>query len=239
MKQYLTISFCLLGIISFGQDTIYLDKDLKKGTPIEYYQIVKHNQSDTNRATETTYFKSGQIKSETRFSNYTKGEVDGNCKEYYKNGQIKEDTEYKFGKMNGLNLTYWKNGTPKRIDTYENDKLIKGQCFNSQGMDTLYFAYEIMAEFPGGTNGLFEYIAKELKYPHQSRDNGIQGKVLIGFMVNENGSVSDVTIEQSVNDEIDAEAIRIVLKMPKWGPAMLDGEACKIKFTMPINFVLR
>lgn len=240
-KQTLIILFLLPTLMVFGQDTTYFDYDWNKVSSIKhasYYKIVLHEQADTNRATETVYFKSGQIKTHKNYSNYKDKELDGKLKEWYENGQLRKDIDYKDGKKNGKLLTYWDNGKPKRIDVYENDKLIEGKCINSDGIETIHYDYEKMPEFPGGINELMQYVVKETKYPNKSRKKGIEGRVLVGFIVNQNGTISDIKIVQSVNDELDEEAMRVVRNMPKWEPGMEDGEAVRVAFNLPIKFRL-
>ena len=240
-KNTLMILFLLSTLIAVGQDTIYLDYELNKVSSIKhasYYKTVLNEQADTNRATEIVYFISGQIKTLKSYSNYKDKKLDGKLKEWYENGQIRKDIDYKDGKKNGQLLTYWDNGKPKRIDTYENDKLIEGKCINSDGAETIHYDYVKIPEFPGGINELMQYLVIELKYPNKSRKKGIEGRVLVNFIVNKNGAISNIKIVQSVNDELDKEAIRVVKNMPKWEPGMEDGEAVRVAFNLPINFKL-
>ena len=241
MRKLLTILFFVPSAILLGQDTTYFDNDWNKVSSFKnskYYEIVVHNQADTNRATETIYFKSGQIKVQKSYSVYKDKKLDGKLKVWYESGQLRKDIDYKNGKKNGQLLTYWDNGKPKRIDTYENDKLIEGKCLNSDGIETIHYDYEKMPEFPGGINELMQYLVKETKYPNKSRKKGIEGRVLVGFIVNKYGTIVDIKIVQSVNDELDKEAMRVVKKMPKWEPGMEDGEAVRVAFNLPIKFSL-
>ena len=240
-KKTLIILFLLPTLMIFGQDTTYYDYEWNKVSSIKlasYYKIVLLEQADTNTAIETVYFKSGQIKSHKEYSNYNDKKLDGKLNEWYENGQIRKDIDFKYGKKSGKLLTYWNNGNPKRIDVYENDKLIEGKCINSDGIEAIHYDYEKMAEFPGGINEFMQYVAKETKYPNKSRKKGIEGRVLVGFMVNKNGTISDIKIVQSVNKELDEEAIRVVRNMPKWEPGMEDGEAVGVSINLPISFVL-
>lgn len=241
MKKNFTLTFFLLTIITWGQDTIYYDYDWNKVSSFKYttyYQIVQHDKADTNRVTEKIYFKSGQIKTEKSYAVYKDRKLDGKLKEWYESGQLRKDIDYKSGKLNGRLLTYWDNGKPKRIDRYENDKLIEGKCMNFDGIATIHYDYEKRPEFPGGTNELMQHLVKELKYPNKSRKEEIEGRVLVGFIVNKNGTISDIKIIQSVNKQLDEEAIRVVKKMPKWEPGMQDGEAVRVTFNLPIEYQL-
>jgi len=160
-------------------------------------------------------------------------------KRWYENGQLRQTVSFKNGQFDGQLLTYWENGNAKRIDVYNNGKLIIGKCFNIDGEEIDYFDYEIMPEFPGGEQGLLQYISNVIKYPNYSQRNNIEGRVLMIFAVDIDGSISDIQIIEGVNSEINVEAIRVVKQLPKFIPGKEDGEIVKVYFMLPITFRLR
>ena len=97
-------------------------------------------------------------------------------------------------------------------------------------------AIEEMASFPGGSAALMQYIAKNLRYPNIQGDCNIQGRVIVGFTVNEDGTLSDIKVMKSISPAFDEEAIRVVKSMPKWIPAKQNGKAVKTKYTVPVTF---
>jgi TonB family protein len=97
---------------------------------------------------------------------------------------------------------------------------------------------EDMPEFPGGMQGLLTYIGKNLQYPANARENNVQGRVMVSFVVNEDGHLSDFKVEKSANDELDNEAIRMAKSMPNWKPGSHEGKPVKVRYTIPINFRL-
>ena len=101
-----------------------------------------------------------------------------------------------------------------------------------------FMVVEDMPEFPGGTAGLLEYLRSNLNYPAGCKANNIQGRVLVSFVVEKDGSISDAEVVKSVDEELDAEALRVVSKMPNWKPGTQRGEAVRVKYTVPINFRL-
>jgi periplasmic protein TonB len=109
----------------------------------------------------------------------------------------------------------------------------------SEGMDMIHYDYEKMPEFHGGINSLIQHLRKEIKYPKHANRAGIEGRVLVGFVVNKNGIISDVKIIESVFNELDKEALRVVKKMPKWEPGMEDGETIRVSYHLPIQFKLQ
>lgn len=93
-----------------------------------------------------------------------------------------------------------------------------------------------MASFPGGSVALMQYIAQNLRYPNIQGDCNIQGRVIVGFTINEDGILSDIKVMKSISPAFDEEAIRVVKSMPKWNPAKQNGKAVKSKYTIPVNF---
>ena len=105
--------------------------------------------------------------------------------------------------------------------------------------DGISILVEKMPEFPGGQRALFKYIAENLHYPAIAQKNGIQGKVVCQFIVNTDGSISDVVVVRSAGDpSLDKEAIRLIKSMPKWNPGMLGDKLVRVKYSVPVNFRL-
>lgn len=95
------------------------------------------------------------------------------------------------------------------------------------------------AQFKGGPKGMKKYLAKSINYPSEAIENNVQGKVFVQFVVEENGRVTNVEVLKSVSPSIDAEAIRVVRKMPKWKPAKYKGLKCRARCRIPISFIIR
>ena len=96
-----------------------------------------------------------------------------------------------------------------------------------------------MPEFPGGSNAMFEYIAKNVKYPAEAEKAGIVGRVIATFVVDKDGSISNAKVVRRVHPALYAEALRLIKGMPKWTPGKQNGEAVSVKFTVPISFHLQ
>jgi len=97
---------------------------------------------------------------------------------------------------------------------------------------------EKMPEYPGGQEAMMRFLMNNVKYPADAIKNNIQGRVILQFVVNQDGSVSDVVVVRGVSSSLDAEAIRVIKAMPKWIPGTQKGKAVRVKYTMPINFKL-
>ncbi len=97
---------------------------------------------------------------------------------------------------------------------------------------------EEMPEFPGGKEALFAYIGKELKYPVEAVENGIEGTVFIAFVVEPDGLITDVKLLRGIGGGCNEEATRVVKGMPKWVPGKQRGKAVRVRYNLPIRFKL-
>ncbi len=102
----------------------------------------------------------------------------------------------------------------------------------------LWKKVDVMPEFSGGQAELFKYLGNNLKYPPYCRNNGIQGKVYISFIVLKDGNLDSIKVTRGVHPLLDEQAIEIIKAMPKWKPGQSNGEAVDVKYNMPINFVV-
>ena len=114
-----------------------------------------------------------------------------------------------------------------------------GHNDNATSKDNVLQKIDKQPEFPGGYKAMQTYLSKSIRYPKEARENNIQGKVLVKFIVKADGSVDNVEIEKSSKNELlDTEAIRVVKNMPKWTPGEHEGKAVNTKFILPVNFRL-
>ena len=96
-----------------------------------------------------------------------------------------------------------------------------------------------MPSFPGHVEGLLAYLQKNIKYPRKAEKKGIEGKVVCSFWVLEDGSITDVRVEQHVDPALDKKAIRVIKAMPKWNPGTQNGIPTKVRYTLPVTFKLQ
>ena len=104
---------------------------------------------------------------------------------------------------------------------------------------TIFEVVENMPDFPGGQAALMQYLAKNIKYPTIAQENGTQGRVIVQFVVNRDGSIVDAKVVRSVDPYLDKEALRVINTMPKWKPGMQRGKPVRVKFTVPVMFRLQ
>jgi len=100
----------------------------------------------------------------------------------------------------------------------------------------IFGAAEEMPSFPGGEKALMQYIKDNTYYPEEMCEGAAQGRVMVGFVINEDGSISDVKVLRSLTPELDEVAVKIVNGMPKWNPGKQNGKAVKTKYTVPVSF---
>ena len=106
--------------------------------------------------------------------------------------------------------------------------------------EEIFVVVESMPEFPGGPQEMMKFIAENIKYPVIAQENGIQGRVICQFVIEKNGSVTDIQVVRSSGDaSLDKEAERVIKNMPKWKPGKQRGKPVRVKYTIPVAFRLQ
>lgn len=98
---------------------------------------------------------------------------------------------------------------------------------------------EKMPEYPGGQAALFEYLSTNVKYPADAEKKKVEGRVLVTFIVNTDGSITDIELVRKAFPSLDAEAVRVISGMPKWIPGEQKGQKVRVKYTVPLTFRLK
>ncbi len=101
--------------------------------------------------------------------------------------------------------------------------------------ETVYTTADVMPEFVGNVQ---EFLAKNVNYPEAALKQKVEGRVVIKFVIDEKGRITDAIVERNVNPALDAEALRAVKKMPNWKPATNNGKPVKVYYRVPVKFVL-
>lgn len=126
------------------------------------------------------------------------------------------------------------------VEDYKEPEPIKEPMVNEQNGDEPLNVriVEQLPEYPGGMSAFIEWLTKNLKYPESARAQKIQGKVVVTFIINKDGTISNAKIAKSVDAALDREAMRVVKLMPKWKPGIQNNEPCRTMFAIPIVFKL-
>jgi TonB family protein len=180
------------------------------------------------------YYENGGLKAEFEYKN---DKLNGTCYEYYEDGKLECIKDYLDGKLNGNLKSLYQNGNLRRHDKYSNGELLEGKCYSTDGQDTAYFIYEQNAKFKNGDVKKFQkYVMSEVTYPEIAAEKGITGKVLVCFNVNSKGKVVDVEVIESPNYYLSKAAVDVILSSPDWEPGIQEGKKVKQSFVIPIIF---
>ncbi len=133
------------------------------------------------------------------------------------------------------NYTFLENEFTNVSKTFSKDTIIPEE--KSEDVYNFYILEE-KPQYPGGISEMQKFILKNIKYPNKAKEQAIQGKVFVNFVINKKGKVEDVKVLRSVHPLLDAEAIRVVKMFPRWTPGKQRGEKVKVSYTVPINFRL-
>ena len=124
-----------------------------------------------------------------------------------------------------------------QVQTYTPPAVVEEE--EEESAQQIFTVVEEMPEFPGGQGALLQYLSKSIKYPVIAQENGIQGRVSCSFVVEKDGSVTDVQVLRGVDPSLDKEAIRVITAMPKWKPGKQRGKPVRVKYTVPVTFRLQ
>ncbi len=122
----------------------------------------------------------------------------------------------------------------KAAVTTNSDEMIGDKSAEAKSLDKI----DTMPQFAGGQAGWAKFLQENVKYPKEAHKNNISGRVILSFVVEKSGELSEIKVLKSVEESLDQEALRVIKNSPKWIPGMKDGKAVRVSFTMPINFAL-
>lgn len=201
----------LLSFQSYAQqvDTTYYDADWKVAPKsASTYHRVSFKDGD-GKIIVTDYYNTGEIQMTGRFLSLSPDVKDGLFTWYHKNGQ--KQSEKRFVK----------------------DKQISFQSWEEDGKAIDLIKLDVQPEYPGGINKLYAYIGENFAYPAISYRP--KGTIYMSFVINNDGTITDVTVEKPFHKLLDAEAVRVLKKMPSWKPGFKDGKAVRVKYNIPIS----
>jgi len=116
---------------------------------------------------------------------------------------------------------------------------VKAEAPKPEVENKVFDVVEQMPSFPGGQGALMQYLANNIKYPVVAQENGVQGRVVVSFVIERDGSITDVQVVRSVDPSLDREAQRVVRSMPRWIPGKQNGQAVRVKYNVPVSFRLQ
>ena len=123
--------------------------------------------------------------------------------------------------------------------TIQAQVVIEDNAVVNEDESQIFVFVEEYPEFPNGEENLYKYLGSNIKYPHDALENGIQGTVVVKFVVEKDGSISNVKAVRKIGGGCDEEAVRVVKRMPRWKPGKQSGKPVRTEFTLPIQFKLK
>jgi protein TonB len=131
------------------------------------------------------------------------------------------------------------NGEILKVTQRVADEPVKPAEEKPEVENKVFEVVEQMPSFPGGAGALMKYLSENIKYPVVAQENGVQGRVVVSFVVERDGSITDVKVAKSVDPSLDREAMRVVRSMPHWIPGKQNGSAVRVKYNVPVSFRLQ
>ena len=129
------------------------------------------------------------------------------------------------------------DASKRQLDTYVPPPPPKPKV--EEVTEEIFVVVEEQPEFPGGNTAMMKFLSDNIKYPVIAQENGIQGRVITNFVVERDGSITDVQVVRGVDPSLDKEAIRVIQSMPKWKAGRQRGSAVRVRFTLPVVFRLQ
>lgn len=226
--------------IAQSTDTLYYDRDWDQCTKdLAFYFGLKHLDEDYS-GIENYHFISGEKQSRIEREN---GSRNGRATWWHKNGQKSSEGTYVNGIAEGV-FTYWyPNGIKKEEGLYANDERTGEWKYYDKGGIRFYGTdvdkptlFMNARNLKKSNKKLIKYLQANTNYPEIGEEKGIEGRVIIGFTIDEEGKVVDVEVEEGINHYLDQHAKKIISDLPKWTPAVKNGKNVRVRSKIPINF---
>jgi len=217
---------------------------VQEGEEINYFQMGTRSSSGMmhegkNEGEWKYLLENGKTRSVVHFK---KGKLDGPA-QYYTNNKISSSGNYALGVKTGMWIAYDAEGIEKsheNLDTPKKESQDEDDLSSWTADRKAVFSFtEQQPDFPGGESALMNFLSTTIKYPKHAKNNGIQGKVVLTFVVTAEGEVTEIKVLKSVDADLDAESVRVVKLMPRWYPGMMNGSPVMVQYNLPISFVLR
>jgi len=109
---------------------------------------------------------------------------------------------------------------------------------DSLAKEKIYTSVRVIPSFPGGMQAFYRFLSNTVRYPAEAREHNTQGKVIVSFIVEKDGTLTDFKLMKTVKDGLGEEAMRVMKLSPKWNPATQNGKAVRVAYSMPISFAL-
>ena len=213
MKRILTIRLALLIVCTLSINTAFAQDVRQKPVVKKQTATTTKKQTSTTKKPAATTSKKPTVKKQTATKSEKFVKVESNVKF--------DDAPSSVAAIASPNNIMVQETTPNNED------------------DKIFDIVEQMPSFPGGLSALQTWLASNVTYPAQAVENGIQGRVIVAFIVERDGTITNVRVAKSVDPSLDREALSVVKRMPRWNPGKQNGKAVRVKFSAPVTFKLQ
>ena len=240
--------------IKHGAATFFESGTKNKRSAGYYYNNQKQGEwrfYDENKLTTSYMYKAGLLEgaayqyfadgTKNKLVEYENDNKVGTYLSLHEDGKtVRFKGQYKDGKEDGNWLSYYENGTQAAAEQFSMGELAKYELYDEKGKKMKNKDYKALQKpmFPGGEASLMKYLANRIVYPEYARYADIQGKVFIGFIVEKDGSISNVKMIRSPHKLLSDEAIKVVENMPTWSVGMEHNVPVRVQYTLPVQFKL-
>ena len=211
MNLRLIISILLLlnaGVQGYAQkiDTTFYDADWKETEKANHSFYRIMSKTDDGKLMATDYFKTGEVQMTGTYKSLSPEVKDGDF------------------------IWYHQNGKKKTLTNFKDNAIISTNSWDEEGVEVI----NVPPEYPGGMQALYKYIGTKFIYPKGLKPKPI-GIINLSFVIDKDGSITDITVVQSVHELLDAEAVRVLGSVPRWKPGTQNGKAVRVKYNIPLN----
>ncbi|HEY4650711.1 MAG TPA: TonB family protein [Pontibacter sp.] len=179
------------------------------------------------------WFENGKQKVEATYAQDT---LTGVYKSWYESGNLYYKRNY--SSSQDTLTTFYESGKVRRVEVYQGQEMLTGKVYDEDGKEIAFIPMFQLPRFPGGESLMMSWLANNIKYPKQTIKSDVQGTVLVSFIVDKSGKIRDAEIMRGIHYAADAEALRVINKMPDWEPGLDEGKAVSVRFTLPVMFAL-
>ena len=172
---------------------------------------------------------------DTLGNSFLDNQGNGSFKVSFRNGNVQEGS-YKHGVSDGNWKTFIAEDNATTEEVYKSGKFEKGKRIERDGQSVAYSEKEIRPEFKGGIDKFMNFVFKNLSYPKEAKEKNIRGRVLINFVIEKDGSLTDIKVLKDIGGGCGEEAMRVIAMSPKWTPRFQDGKPVRVTYSMPIVF---
>lgn len=212
------------------QDTLWFDNQWKPVVDKEkayYFRTINELKRDSIVVKD--YYRSGRLQMDGTYSSYPNYK-NGTFRWYFEDGKLRQEARIK-GDTTFKYREYDHEGNIKK-----QQELLQVERTENGKKSFIYVYADRFPEYPGGSEAMLQFIRDNIRYPEALRKKNTLEKVVVRFIVERTGKVTEASIVESTNRKLDSEALRIVNKMPNWSPALVDGVTLRCQMSLPISF---